>query len=238
MKINPYSKVFLLYKPYFGFCCLLFLFLAASLQLSAQVNDAQLWTSFSVEKKLTPRLSASLETEARFVENMGETGKTTSSLSFSYKSSKMIRFAVSYRFSSKESIDGLSMFRNRFAADVTLRYKKNWLVIQNRTRLQSQFHSQELTENRNNPELYLREKISLKIDLDRKITPIAGSEIYYSLNMPRGNQITRVRLFAGADYAIHKKLTTGFQYTVQQEIGANNAKRFFITALHINWLIY
>ena len=109
---------------------------------------------------------------------------------------------------------------------------------QNRTRLQSQFHSQELTQNRNNPELYLREKISLKIDIDRKITPFAGTEVYYSLNMPVGNQITRARLFAGADYAIHKKLSLGIQYIVQQEIGANNAKRFYITAIGIGWLIY
>ena len=85
-----------------GACLLLILLPFA---VSAQVNDAGLWTSLTVQKKLADKLYLDMDGELRLNENFSELGTVYSEALVSYRISKSFEASGGYRFIAKRLVD-------------------------------------------------------------------------------------------------------------------------------------
>lgn len=218
-----------------GFIYLLFLFASVHFSTIAQVNDAGLWLSINAEKKITPSLTLNLSEEFRFNENISELGSFFSDAGISYKISKMFRASANYRLTNKRNLNNSYTMRHRFYVDLAARKKIKPVTFLLRTRLQS-FSESFSTPDKDSPEYYLREKLSLKFDLDKKWAPYIYSEFYYSLNNPKGNYIDKMRYAAGLEYTVNRMHSFDFYYMIQNEMNIKNPERDFIIGLGYNFI--
>ena len=122
--MNKYFLSFLL-----SLCCL---------TLSAQVNDAAVWASINIEKKIAKGFAASLSQECRFNENISELATAFTEIGLEHKIIKRLSFGLSYRFIQSRNMDDSYSLRHRILADLTYRYKLNKFGFTIRERYQSQ----------------------------------------------------------------------------------------------------
>ena len=189
---------------------------------TAQVNDAGLWTSVNVEKKIISRLTVSLTEELRFNENISELGTAFTEIGADYKFNKFVSFGASYRFIQKRRVDDFYSLRHRYNMDLSLKYKIKKIGITLRERFQTQYSDVNTSENGKVPERYLRNKLTLKYDLDKKYMPFISAELFYQLSNPRGNEFDNVRYAAGFDYEINKRMSASLFYIINKEFNVND----------------
>ena len=84
---------------------LLILLVVAGISGFAQVQDAGLWMSVNIEKKITPALSACFTEEMRMNENITEVGAVLSEIGMMMKFGKHFRAGVSYRYTRQRRVD-------------------------------------------------------------------------------------------------------------------------------------
>lgn len=205
--------------------------------LWAQMEDAQVWTSISLEKKLSPRFSFTLSPEVRFIENVNQLGASFVDGGLSYKLSKAIKLSAAYRISNKwDSNEGFER-RNRFMTDLDLRYKIKPFILMNRLRYQSQYAESYFPEQRDQgPKNYLRERLMLKLDLDRRISPFLSGELFYHLNHPLENGVynfDNLRTALGFNYEVNTWFTLGLSYLIQQEFNVVAPMRDYVAAIDL-----
>ncbi len=217
------------------FFFLLLLFSIGSLISSAQVNDAGMWLSLNAEKKITPALSFNLSEEFRFNENLLELGSFFTDAGVSYKISKMFRISANYRFSNKRRIDDSYSKRHRYYVDLVIRKNFNPLVFSFRTRYQSQYSDMFSSSDGLISSSYIREKLQIKFDLNKKYSPYVYSELYYSLNNPKGNRIDNMRYAAGIEYSINRMHSIDLFYLIQNEMNVKSPVRDFVIGLGYNF---
>ncbi len=211
-----------------------FLFLISYYSFS-QWNDAGLWTSASVEKKITQTLSANFSEAFRFNENISELGSFFSEFGIEKKISKNLRASINYRFSSKRGIDDIYSQRYRYFVDLNFRKKISKIVVNYRARIQSQIKNNFSRENISNPENHWRNKISLRYNLEKKYQPFISGEWWYPLNNPKQKYFDNLRCAAGLQYEINKMSSVELYYMIQKELHKNNPETDFILGIGYNF---
>jgi long-subunit fatty acid transport protein len=220
-------------KPVIFISLLFLLFLINARISNAQTNDAGLWLSINAEKKITPALSFNISEECRFNENISELGTFFTDAGFAYKINKMFRVSANYRFNNKRNLDDSYTTRHRFYVDFAAKKKLKPITISLRSRLQSYAESY-ATSDKGSAEYYLREKFSIKFDLDKKYAPYIYSEFYYSLNNPKGNYIDKMRYAAGFEYTLNRTHSFDLFYMIQKEQNVKNPETDFVIGLGYN----
>jgi hypothetical protein len=196
-----------------------------------QVNDASLWSSLNIEKKITPDLSANLNQEFRFNENISELGIFFTDVGLLYKINKSIRISGNLRFINNRRLDDSYSQRCRYYLDLSFRKKFKPLVISFRTRFQSQYKIY-AEEKDVNPFYYNRDKLTLKIDLDKKYTPYLSSEIFIPLTESTDYMmLDNVRYAAGVEYKFNRMHTIDLFYMIDKELNQPNPATNFITGV-------
>jgi hypothetical protein len=196
----------------------------------AQEQDAGLWLTASIEKKISKDFKATLSQEFRFKENYSQLGTYFTDIGLQYKISKSLNASFNYRFIEKLQKDLTYDTRSRFYLDVAYRYKADkWNFIL-RTRFQDQIESFSTDEDYSQPQFYWRNKLTIKYSL-KDFTPYATAEVFYPLNNPKGNIIDEFRLSAGSDYEINKKNSVGGYFLIDKEINVKNPVTSFIIGL-------
>ncbi|MEO8146381.1 MAG: DUF2490 domain-containing protein [Bacteroidia bacterium] len=219
-------------KAIFSSLCFSFFILHFSF---SQENDAGLWLTASVEKKLNKDFKVALTEEFRFKENYSQLGTYFTDVSLQYKISKSFNASFNYRFIKKLQPDLTYQTRNRFYLDIAYRYKAHkWNFIL-RTRLQDQLKAISIEEQYSEPEYYWRNKLSVKYSV-KKFTPYITGEIFYPLNNPKGNEIDEWRWSIGSDYDLNKKNTIGGYFLIDKEIHVNNPLTSFIIGLEYGYV--
>lgn len=208
-----------------------FLAIALFCKAQARINDAGLWLSAALEKKLNQRASLQLKQGLRMYENFTEVGQTYTDLSFSYMLYKGLTASVAYRFSQAKQIDNRYSLRHRAALDIAYRYKYKRLIFIFRERFQFQYRNVGTSETGNVPRLYLRTKFTLKYDLKRKITPYVAVEMYNPLNNPKREWIDRMRYRAGLEYEINKHHTLDLYGLMDQQLFRKNARYDYVAGI-------
>jgi hypothetical protein len=198
---------------------------------AAQTNDAQLWTSFNLEKKLNKKLSAALSEEFRFTENITELGTYFTDLSLSWKISKNWRFGGGHRFTCKRNLDDSYSKRNRFYIDLAYRNKIDKLSITIRGRLQSVYVDYNSSPTGHDPLYYNREKLTLKYDLEKRYTPYVNAEMFLPLQSEDPLYINAMRYCAGIEYAFDKRNSLDVYYMIQREYNVKNPETDFVTGI-------
>jgi len=194
---------------------LVFIFVSA-FQISAQDKDFQNWNEFTLEKKVSKKLSILLGEEFRFVNNATQFDKLNSSVGGDYSFNKYIGIGVFYRYTFSRDIEDGNSQKHRIYTDLKLSYKFHRITASYRGRYQNQtttaFHDQEGISN----EQYLRNRIKIKYNVPKiPATPYVEAEYYYCLNNPYGRFIDRSRYTFGADYSLSKDFSVGLYYRVQ-----------------------
>jgi hypothetical protein len=214
----------------------LILTLLANLFLSAysQVNDAGMWLSFNIDKKINKKFSFSLSQELRFNENVTELGTFFTEAGVNYRINKLIRISGNYRFANKRLIDNTYSQRHRFFADINLRKRFNDFQFSYRARFQNQFKDFYSRSNEEMFEYYLRNKISLSYRLNRVFSTYLSFENYTPLNGE--NYFTdNIRYTLGTEYVFNKSNSIELFYIIQKEYNVNNPYTDFIIGLAYNY---
>jgi hypothetical protein len=207
---------------------LLFSVLIYAGSLFAQYNDACLWLNLSMEKKINKKISLEAGQEFRFNENYSELGTFFTELGATLKYNKHISFSVYYRYSNKRYLDDMYQFRHRYFVDLSLRKKTKPVTIILRSRYQS---FAETSYEEDLPEKYLREKLSLKYDLNKKFEPYCYTEIYFPLNNPQNNRIDNLKFALGIEYSLTKHQSFDVYYLIQKQVNVKKANTDFVTGI-------
>ena len=94
--------------------------------VSSQIEkDAGLWATFTLQKKITKKISIAVDQETRLRENFQRINLFYTNIGVDYKLNKHIKISPSYRFIQKVKIDMRVSYRHRLSSDLTYKKKFN-----------------------------------------------------------------------------------------------------------------
>jgi hypothetical protein len=184
----------------------------------AQQNDFGIWAGVSISHKFTQRLSGTVEEQIRLNQNATAIDQYFTDLSLEYSLSKKFKFAFGYRFINNFQQTYYSK-RHRIYADLSYKTKFSMLQFILRTRLQEQQKDIYSSETGYIPAWYSRNKITTKLDLNRKYTPYASAEMMYLIKAPNVsiNYIEKWRYCFGVEYDFNRMHSLDFYYLIQRD---------------------
>lgn len=210
-------------KTYFLF----FIFVALSSAAQDFNDDAALWLSIKLEKKIGNGLNAYLKHQSRFNENMTAYGLSYFDIGASYKLNKLIKFYGGAVLSRKDPLIELFENRQRYYFSINLKYSIKNLEISYRNQLQMQLKHQKGIST----ELYDRNKIGFDYELNKRINFTLSQELYLPLNDPNGYFIDRSRSTMSMIYLIRKGQTIEPYFLYQFRMG-NSTQRDFVYGIN------
>jgi hypothetical protein len=218
-------------KKFTSFIFLIFI----SSFVHAQYDDAGMWNTINVEKRLKNNFSLLLTEEFRLKENFSQINLFYTELGVGYRPYNFLKVEFVYRFIEKKMIDESYSFRHRLMLDITLKKKYGDWTFAYRHRLQAEVRNIYSSERGHVPEWYSRNKIAVKYDLHKKITPYVSCELRYQISDPRNIESDqtwhRARYAAGLDYELNKKSTFGLYYLIQHEWNVSIPENLYIVGL-------
>jgi hypothetical protein len=203
--------------------------------VKAQYNDAGLWMSISIEKKITSSTSFIIQEELRMQENITQAGAIFTDAGFSHKFNKYLSAGINYRFTERRNLDASYSTRHRLYFDIAGKDKFSKFTVTLRERIQAQVRDYHSSENGRIPVWLIRSKLTLKYDVNKKVTPLIATEIFYTLNNPGGNEIITLRYYAGVDYEFNKRHSIQPYYMIQSEKNVNNPATDFVTGIEYSY---
>jgi hypothetical protein len=202
---------------------------------SAQYDDAGLWTTLNIEKKLKNNFRIFLTEEFRLRENFSEINLFYTEVGVGCKPYSFLKIDLSYRFIQKKLETDFYSMRHRFMLDITLKKKLKDFEFSYRHRLQREVRNINSSENGRLPEWYSRNKFSVKYDFGKKYTPYISAEFRYQIDDPRNIESDqtwhRGRYVAGVDYELDKKNKLGLYYLIQHEWNVSLPENQYIIGL-------
>jgi hypothetical protein len=202
---------------------------------SQVVNDAGLWTTINVEKKINKRLELFFTEEYRRKENLTQTNLFYTDFGFSLRPARFLKFSLSYRSIQKYMEDETYSFRHRLMLDILLKKKIGNITASFRERVQTEVRNVHTSENGKLLEWYFRSKIELKYDLDKPIKPYISTELLYQLNDPRNIESNktwrRVRYAAGLEYKMNDRHSFSGYYIIQRGFNVSAPQNSYILGL-------
>ena len=203
----------------------------------AQVNDAGLWTSINLEKRLSKKMSLNFSEELRFYENITELGSFFSEISAEYRYNKIFSFSAGYRFTQRRQVDDSYSTRHRYMINLTMKNKLEALSTSVRIRYQSQYTDVTSSEDGMVPENYLRPKLTLKYDFGKKYTPYISGELFFHLNRPDGILMDNYRVAAGIEYDFSKRSSIDLGYLINSEVQVADPWTSYVINIGWNYIL-
>jgi len=215
---------------------LLFCFICFGTSAFSQAtNDAGLWSTFNLEKKLNEKFSFFVTEEFRLRENFTRVNLFYTDLGVAYQPAKFLKISLAYRLIEKAMIDDSYSYRHRIMLDITVKKKLGNFGISYRHRLQREVRNIQTSEAGFMPEWYSRNKFAIKYDLNKPITPYVAAEFRYQITNPRlveaDHVWSRARYFAGLDYKRNDKHAFGLYYMIQREFNVSAPQNLYIVGI-------
>ena len=207
------------------------LFCLNSVVSPAQVNDAGMWYSLNLEKKLTKNITAEAGGELRLNENFSELGTFFTEAGIEYRLSRQVAFSLGYRFTQKRRVDDSYSSRHRLLVNLNLKQKWGMMNFGARFRYQSQYADINSSEDGKIPLNYLRVKVNGKADLEKRYAPYISYEAFIQLNRPEGMLYDNYRVAAGIEYEFNKKSSVNLGYMIDREINVNDPWTNYVVTL-------
>lgn len=218
------------------YCLLLLICILIKENVYAQnLKDAGIWTTISVEKDITNKISIGIDEEMRLRDNFSRLNLFYTNFNFNYKPIKNFKIGIAYRSIEKWQYKWQQFsFRHRLMLDLTYKYKSvNWEVAY-RSRVQSELQDIYSDDKGKIPEWFWRHKFDFKYKI-KNLDPYAGLELRYQIadpRMPESNGIWhRLRYYAGVDYDINDFNTVGVYYLIQHEFNVIKPEYIYIVGL-------
>jgi hypothetical protein len=225
-------------KNFFIFCLA---FLSYTSLYSQYYDDAGLWSTINIEKKLKNNLAVFLTEEFRLKENFSMINLFYTDAGFSFRPVSALKLSLAYRFTQKHLLDDSYSFRHRLMLDITLRKKFANTTLSYRHRLQTELIDVQSSERGHVPEWYSRSKVEAKYDFGKKYTPFLSFELRYQFFNPRDAESDqtwhRYRAALGAEYELNKKSTFGLYYLIQREWNVSRPNNLYIIGLEYSYTL-
>jgi len=219
-------------KTYSHIIIIVFLLLALRSQAQQVTQDAGLWSSLTIEKEFTKKISASLSEEFRFNENITELGSFFTDAGITYKFNDDIKISVCYRLISKKQLENYYSIRHRLYFDLALRKKIKKVTSGFRIRIQEQQADIYSSDAGAIPEWYLRPKISMRYNMKGKWTPYLSSELFYHFG---GKVFDNSRYTFGVERKITGNLDLDLFFLHQREMNVKNPTYDYIWGIGLNY---
>lgn len=192
-------------------------------QSTAVINDAALWANIYIEKKISDKFSVHLNQQDRLNDNFSRFGNSYLDMGITIRPLKKIKILADYVFTKKQRVDYTYSTRHQFYVALMLRKDIRKLSITYRNMLQNQYADPFTSENGRNPQLYERNKITFKYELNKYITPYYAQELYLPLNNTVLKGFDRLRTLVGAFYNVTKHQQLELYFMLQQQLQSKNA---------------
>lgn len=213
---------------------LLSLCFVVNIQLFAQYNDAGLWTSVSLEKRISKKWAVALEPEVRLYNNMQRVSNIIITGGLEYRVLKHLHIGLAYRLNNKQLKTGIFSVRHRIMGDLSYKHKFGGFSAQYRSRFQSELRDYRSSETGNIPYFTWRHKLDCSYDFD-SFEPYLSTELFLQLSNPEepdmNGKLTTIRYCAGCDYKIMKRNWVGLYYLIQNEVNCVNPCTSYILGL-------
>jgi len=223
------SKVFQLKFVVFVFMLLI------PFRISAQVNDAGLWASINLEKKFNKKWSLHFTEELRMNENITEAGVLFSEITGEYQYNKMFGFSAGYRFIQKRRVDDSYSIRHRYLFNLTVKNKWGSFSTNFRLRYQSQYADVYSSSDGPVPANFLRPKLTVKYNTQKKYTPYISGELFLHMNRADGILMDTYRMAAGVEYEFSKQSSIDLGYLVNREIQVKDPLTSYVISVGWNY---
>jgi len=216
---------------------LLFCFFLNQL-LSQNINDAGLWSTFTLKKEITKKATLIFDQELRLRENYTQLNLFFSNLGISYKINKRLSIEPSYRHIDKYMADNIFSYRHRFSVDLHYKYKIKRTSFALRARYQRESKNVLSSKFGWLSEKYFRIRGQAEYQLNAKISAFYNLEFRYQIFVPGNDALFnkrwhRVRNVVGFDYRISESLTLGLYYLHQTEYDISPIETSFISGIQI-----
>lgn len=203
--------------------------------VSAQYDDAGMWNTINVEKKLKNNFSVFITEEFRLKENFSQINLFYTNVGVGYRPYNFLKVEFIYRSIEKKLITDFYSIRHRLMLDITLKKKYGDFSLSYRHRLQAEVRNVNSSDNGSIPEWYSRNKVEVKYDLHKKYTPYTSCELRYQIddvrNIESDDTWHRARYVLGFEYEINKKNTFGVYYLIQHEWNVSIPENLYILGL-------
>lgn len=201
------------------------------------VDDFGIWSTISIDKKISQKFGVALDEELRTFDNASRIDQYFTNAGVNYKLDKNIRFGITYRFINKGRDDMSYSKRHRIYFDASYRKKVYAFNVSYRFRIQGQVKDYRSSDNGKHLESIMRHKLDVKYNYKR-FTPYVAAEFFFQFvdpGFPAGNNLwNRERFYIGSDYDLNKKSTFGCFFMLQRTINIDSPQRDFILGLEYN----
>lgn len=207
---------------------------------SQNTQDAGLWTTVSLQKKLNKKISLAIDQEMRFRENFQRLNLFYTNIGIDYKLNKAIKISPSYRTVQKKRLEPGFSYRHRLQLDLNYKKKLNKITLTERVRYQIEVQDYYTSKKGKVPEQYLRFKTDIKYTEHDKVTPYYSCELRYQITSPRGDDplynygFRRIRNIAGIEFKINDVHSLNLYYLFQSEFDISNKESIYIVGLGYN----
>lgn len=196
----------------------------------AQNNDAALWASVEIEKNINRKLAVYVAPQIRLNENYSELGSVFADVGVNYALTDWLKASVNYRYNRKYELENYYGTRHRFFADLQVKKSFGKITVIDRARFQSQFQPD--GEDSFDQSYYIRNKVTLKYDLENRFTPMVFCDFWFGLERKEFNNI---RAGAGVSYEIDKYSKLNLSYFMNKPFNTKNPMTSWVTALSYSY---
>ena len=200
------------------------LFAAFTLRAQAPYyNDAQVWLSFDVNKKLNDHFDLRFKMQGRMTDNATGLGRAYVDIGATYRINKQIRLFGDYVFGQKRRNDDTYQNRHVIFAGLVLRKKIRRWRFSYRNMFQARYESPGVGETASLGYYFDRNKIDIRYDASKRFAFYVAGEINIPLNNPKvtGITISRTRSYLGTVIVLskHHALDLYFMYQAKLQRG-------------------
>jgi len=221
------------------FYSIVFFFCFCSSSLFSQIiNDAGLWSTFTLKKEITKKTTLIFDQELRLKENYTRLNLFYSNIGVNYKITKRLSIEPSYRHIDKYTTENIFSYRHRFSVDVNYKYKINRMSYSLRARYQRE--SKNVVSGKFGwlSEKYFRIRAQAEYQLSAKLSTYYNLEFRYQIFVPGNdmmfnNRWHRVRNVVGADYKTSESFTLGVYFLHQTEYDIHPIESNYISGIQI-----
>jgi hypothetical protein len=208
--------------------------------LAQEEQDAVMWTTVNLEKRLNRKLSLQLTEEFRLRDNLRRLNLFYTDISLNWKTTDWLRTSLSYRWINKYQPEGFFSYRHRLSLDVILRKKADYFIFSYRHRIQAEVRDIGKSADGHVPEWYSRSRFEIKYNGGSRYQPYASAEFRYQISDPRMKESDgywhRSRYALGLQYEIDKNRNFGLYYLIQQEFNVSDPQQLYVIGLEFNQL--
>ena len=203
-------------------------------------RDFQVWENFETEYNLNEKWLARFQEQVRFSENSTRFGYYYFDLGGMYKIRKNIRINLDYVLVQKRRLEGTFSTRHQYNLYLNFRKKTRRFTFFDRILTEGQVVDLNVSpEGRRLQDLYLRNKLSARYALTKRISPFISDEIYLRLDgRDYERAFNRNRLSAGILYKITQYWLFEIFYIFEHNFNVKLPEQNFILGFGISRSFY